>query len=304
MIPVIDLHCDALLQLHTMQPPSFESSQLAASGPALKSGGTKVQLFAIFIEPETHSETKFIHALEQAELFHEVVCRYPDVKTLRRWEDVRFLQPGETGAVLTLEGVDAIGGDIGKLRTLIQLGLRSCGLTWNDANLAADGVGEPRGGGLTLFGREIVSLLNEQKLWTDVSHLSRRGFFDLMKDAAFPVATHSNADAVHPHARNLDDEQLKALFDRQGLCGVVYSPEFIGGGTERLLRHVDHMLEIGGAKCLALGSDFDGLTEYPDGLENASCQQLLTKLLEQEFGRETAENICWRNAEAYMLQST
>ncbi|MFC4735822.1 dipeptidase [Bacillus daqingensis] len=303
MIPVIDLHCDALLQLHTMQPPSFESSQLAASGPSLISGGTKMQLFAIFIEPETHSETKFIHALEQAELFHSCVSQYPGMRAVQRWEDVHKLQKGETGALLTLEGVDAIGGDIGKLRTLIQLGLRSCGLTWNDANLAADGVGEPRGGGLTLFGQEIVSLLNEHKLWTDVSHLSKRGFFDVMRDAELPVATHSNADAVHAHPRNLDDEQLKALFERKGLCGVVYSPEFIGGGKEKLLKHVDHMLEIGGAECLALGSDFDGLTEYPVGLENASCQQLMAKLLEREFGKETAENICWRNAEAYMLRS-
>ena len=78
--------------------------------------------------------------------------------------------------MLTLEGVDAIGNDITKLNILYQLGVRSIGLTWNHANLAADGAGEPRGGGLTLFGKEIVRWNNEHHVLTDVSHLCERVF--------------------------------------------------------------------------------------------------------------------------------
>lgn len=101
--------------------------------------------------------------------------------------------------MLTLEGCEAIGESLTQLRTLLRLGVRSVGLTWNDANMVADGALEQRGGGLTRFGKEVVQLLNEQQCWTDVSHLSERAFWDVMELAHYPIASHSNAYTLCPH---------------------------------------------------------------------------------------------------------
>src|SRR5690606_3795964 len=94
---------------------------------------------------------------------------------------------------------------------LYRLGVLSLGLTWNKANLLADGASEPRGGGLTEFGREVVALNNKYGVLTDVSHLSERGFWDVIELAEAPFASHSNARALCDHPRNLTDEQIRAL---------------------------------------------------------------------------------------------
>ena len=143
----------------------------------LKIGNVKVQCFAIFIPPELKAEEKFQSALDQVDYFYtEVLAKNRFMKHIKKWKDFDSLGSDEIGAMLTLEGVDCIGNDLHKLSILYHLGVRSVGLTWNNANLAADGAGEPRGAGLTAFGKEIVAFNNHLKMLTDVSHLSKKPF--------------------------------------------------------------------------------------------------------------------------------
>src|SRR5690625_5741446 len=95
--------------------------------------------------------------MEQIDLFYtEIIRKNHKMKHIKEWNELDRMQDGEIGAVLTLEGADAFGNDLAKLRTLYRLGVLSIGLTWNNANLCADGAGEPRGGGLTLLGKEEI----------------------------------------------------------------------------------------------------------------------------------------------------
>src|SRR5699024_1394810 len=107
-----------------------------------------------------------------------VLGKNPQIKHIKKWEDFNHLNDDEIGAVLTLEGADAFGNDLMKLRQLYRLGVMSLGLTWNNANLCADGVGEDRLAGLSNLGKEVVQLNNEFKVLTDVSHLTEKGFWD------------------------------------------------------------------------------------------------------------------------------
>src|SRR5690606_20624849 len=124
--------------------------------------------------------------------------------------------------------------------------------TWNHGNLAADGVEEERGGGLTQLGKEIVKLNNQYQVLTDVSHLSERGFWDVMELADYPIASHSNARSLCGHPRNLTDQQAEALFQRGGMIHVVYNPPFIkeAGQTtiDDLIKHIDHFCALGGVQ--------------------------------------------------------
>ncbi|MBC8863078.1 membrane dipeptidase, partial [Escherichia coli] len=72
------------------------------------------------------------------------------------------------------------------------------------------GIMEERGAGLTRFGKDIIHLLNERKVFTDVSHLSVKAFWETLEQAEFVIASHSSAKAICAHPRNLDDEQIKA----------------------------------------------------------------------------------------------
>lgn len=267
----------------------------------LKRGGVMVQFFAVFVHPDVPSDQKWQYALEQIDLFYtEVIGKHPEMKHIKKWQDLDNLQAGEIGAVLTLEGADPIGNDLGKLRHLYRLGVLSVGLTWNHANLCADGAEEPRGAGLTSLGKEVVQLNNESGVFTDVSHLSVQGFWDVMECAKFPIASHSNARALCNHARNLDDEQIKGLFAHGGLMHVVFNPPFINEDSTKatlsdLIKHIDHLCALGGVKQIGFGSDFDGISHYVKHLEDASKYQNLIDALLNYYSADEVRGFAYEN---------
>lgn len=306
---IIDTHCDALLKLQVAKRNElfrgkpvrfFDAQELDTNFLRLQQGGVKVQFFAVFVHPELPDNEKWQHALEQVDLFYSEVLAQPLIKHIRSWEDIDTLGPGETGAVLALEGADAFGNDLAKLRHLYRLGVLSLGLTWNFANLCADGAGEPRGGGLTLLGKQVVQLNNDHRVFTDVSHLSVDGFWDVMELAEYPIASHSNARELCDHPRNLDDAQIEAMFSRNGLIDVVFCPEFINPGSQQatiedLLRHIDHLCALGGERHIGLGSDFDGIFDHVARLENAAAYPNLIEALQKRYSETQVEGFAFRN---------
>ena len=302
-LKIIDLHCDALLRLYQTQGEiKFkDAKELETNKERLKKGKVKVQAFALFVFPEVKAEQKFQVALDQIHYFYtDVLGNNPEMKLIKDWSDIENLQDDEIGALLTLEGVDAIGNDLQKLSILYQLGVRSVGLTWNNANLAADGAQEKRGAGLTSFGEEIVVYNNEHKILTDVSHLSEKAFWDVINVAKYPIASHSNSKAIMDHVRNLSDEQAKAMFEKDAMVHMVYCPQFVKDKEEvtidDLIEHIEHFCSLGGEKNIGLGSDFDGITKKIMNLEDASMQQnLLNELLKQNYSEEIVKGFAYEN---------
>ncbi|WP_010647883.1 dipeptidase [Oceanobacillus massiliensis] len=292
---IIDTHCDGLMKLQFAKrgqygyklPMHFRNAEaLDTNLERLKQGNVMTQFFAIFIDPDVPSDEKWQHALEQIDLFYtEVIGKNPEMKHIRSWQDLNGLTDGEIGAVLTLEGADAFGNDLMKLRQLYRLGVLSIGLTWNNANLCADGAGEPRGGGLTLLGKEVVKLNNQHGVFTDVSHSTVNGFWDIIELSDYPIASHSNARAICEHPRNLYDDQIKAMLAKNGLIHVVFNPPFINEDSETasisdFMKHIEHICSLGGVKQIGFGSDFDGISSFISNLENASdYQNLINELL-------------------------
>ncbi|QDP41834.1 dipeptidase [Radiobacillus deserti] len=306
---LIDTHCDALLKLqltkrlHMVNQTDLLSYQhdpkLDTNLERLKQGKVAAQFYAIFVEPDLPDNEKWQHALEQIDFFYNDVLPSPGMVHIREWNQLHDLKEGEIGAVLTLEGADAFGNDLTKLRTLYRLGVKSVGLTWNNANLCADGVGEPRGGGLTLLGKDVVKLNNEHRVFTDVSHLSIKGFWDVMDLADYPLASHSNARALCDHVRNLYDEQITAMFQNNGLIHVVFNPPFIKeDGTTTisdLIKHIDHMCALGGVKQIGFGSDFDGIGQFVEGLNHAGEYQNLINELMKHYKEEEVRGFAYEN---------
>jgi membrane dipeptidase len=301
-VNIIDLHCDALLKLWEGKGTLrfADARELQTNKLRLHTGQIKVQCFAIFIEPLIPSDQKFQAAMEQIDYFYkEVLGKNPDMVHIKEWTDLDNLKLGQIGALLTLEGVDAIGNDLTKLHILYQLGVRSVGLTWNNANLAADGAGEPRGAGLTLFGKEIVEFNNKHQILTDVSHLSDKGIWEVLELADYPIASHSNARALCNHPRNLTDEQAVAMFKKSGLIHVVYYPPFVKKDGEvkitDLLKHIDHLCSLGGVKHIGLGSDFDGISTFITNLEDASKSQNLIHELLKHYSEDEVRGFAYEN---------
>ncbi|MCL7747406.1 dipeptidase [Halalkalibacter sp. MEB205] len=300
---IIDSHCDALLKLWEHPERNYLTDvDIDANVERLKAGNVHVQLYAIFVEPFIKQDQKFQVVMEQIEIFYEKVLKSSSsIRHIKEWSDLSSLKEDEIGAILTLEGVDAIGDDLTKLSILYQLGVLSVGLTWNQANLCADGVGEPRGAGLSTLGKELVCLNNANKVLTDVSHLSINGFWDVMELAKYPVASHSNARYICDHPRNLYDEQIQALVQKQGYIGLVFCPDFVTSNEyatiKDLLLHVDHMCSLGAENYIGFGSDFDGISNKIIDLEHSGVYGNLIEELIKHYSASQVQKFVRGNFE-------
>jgi membrane dipeptidase len=286
---IFDAHCDVLYKMFMDQTIDFrKSSLLQVNGEQLLNTNAKVQCFAIYVPPQIHPDLMFSAALHMVDLFYEKVIKpNPFLKVITKSEEIDGLSDDEVGAILTLEGCDAIGKDLLKLKTLLRLGVTSVGLTWNNANDVADGALEERGGGLTQFGKEVVALLNESNTWCDVSHLSEKGFWDVIEWSNHPFASHSNCYSLCPHPRNLRNEQIKALIDRDSVIGVTFVPSFLSGQNSAsitdVLRHLEQICELGGEDHVGFGSDFDGTEQIVIDLTSLKDYHLLINELQKYY---------------------
>lgn len=187
---------------------------------------------------------------------------------------------GKKYAFLAVEGMDAIGDDLGGIDRYADLGVRVGMLTWNGENLLATGAGGDLYSGLTDLGWRAVRRMGERNILMDVSHLNDGGFWDVMKIAEGPViASHSNCRALCDVRRNLTDDQLRAIRDSGGVVGLNVHHAFVHTDREKqtaemLAHHAAHMAEVMGMEHVACGFDFCEYfgpgNEGADGLENCS----------------------------------
>ncbi|MFC3901025.1 dipeptidase [Aliicoccus persicus] len=305
---IIDTHCDALLKLQSDKRETYmfkkrnlnfsNSSEIDTNAERLKAGNVKVQFFAIFLSPAIPDNEKWQHALEQVDCFYDEILTQPNMVHIKHLSEINDLKDDEIGAVLTLEGSDAFGNDLMKLKTLFRLGVLSLGLTWNNANLVADGVGEKRLAGLTNFGFDVIDLCNEYGVLVDVSHLNENGFNDIIDRADRVFASHSNSRAVMDHLRNLTDSQITQIIEKGGMINLVFNPPFIKSGDcviEDLFPHIDRIIDLGGTDHIGLGSDFDGIFDYVKDLGHAGEYPNFVAKLEERYGHVLAEKITHLN---------
>jgi Zn-dependent dipeptidase, microsomal dipeptidase homolog len=300
---MIDFHCDVLSKLLEDREAEFSgpgAASLDVTYERLQEAGTALQVFAVYIPARLSGRIEPI--LESIDLFYEKVVSCGRMQPVRNRQELdACLNEGRIGAMLSLEGVDGLNGSLPALRLLHRLGVRAAGLTWNHANWAADGIMEPRGGGLTTEGRRLVEEMLKLDMLLDVSHLSERGFWELISLSPKPlIASHSNAREICGHPRNLTDDQIAALIGGGGMIGLTYVPWFITSGEEAaiddLLRHVDHICALGGAANLMLGSDFDGIDRHAAGLSHPGELYRLREAMMKRYGEELTEAIIGGNA--------
>lgn len=208
---------------------------------------------------------------------------------------------GELSVLLNIEGAEAIAGDLALLRNFYRLGVRMLGLVWNYPNQVADGAPEEgRNAGLTRFGRQVVQEMNRLGMLIDLSHITQKGFYDVLELSTQPVlVTHGNCRAMWDHPRNLTDDQIRELAARGGVFGISFVSTFMNKETATLSTvadHIDHVVQLlGNCEHVAYGSDFDGCTP-PPGLEDVTrLPHLTAELLRRGYGEQDLARILGGN---------
>lgn len=298
--PVFDGHCDTPVELWRKGESWNENSgqvslTQAACFPAY------VQFFAfctVWMDTPQTNEARF----EEIYTYFSRELQKTATPLCHSAADVsRVLQTGGSGALLSIEGAEAFGCEVGRLEELAARGVRMIAPVWNHANALAGSC--VTGGGLTAQGREFVRRAQRCGILVDVSHLSERGFWDVCELAERPiVASHSNARAVCGHVRNLTDEQFCALRDLGGTAGLNLYAAFLndtGCATmEDVRRQLEHFLELDGDGHLALGGDLDGCDMLPEGMHGLRDYEYLENCLKKwGFEAETIQNLFYKSLE-------
>jgi len=259
---------------------------------------TRIQALALFIPKDGMEQKPTVVERELAAL--------EQLKAQGFWQirSVEEAAPGEANVILTIEGGEAFGDDPAKAEDFDRLGVRMAALTWNNENRIAHPALSGSREGLTPFGRDVVRRMHHCRMAADVSHLNERGFWDLMDGPVCPMASHSCVRRLCDHPRNLNDDQLRALFAAGGFVGVNFYPTFLSEDSradiDRIIDHMAYMCDLGGEDCVGLGSDFDGIELYPEGMRTAAdVPRLIDRLRERGFGSAT-EKIAGLNFKRYM----
>lgn len=236
--PVIDGHNDLPWALRDAGLSSLDGVDLAGPVsfthtdlPRLRAGGVGAQFWSVYVPAELAGESAVITTLEQIDLVHRMIARYPDALELALTAaDVeRIMAAGKIASLLGAEGGHSIGGSPGVLRVLHALGVRYLTLTHNLNTPWADSATDiPASGGLTDFGREVVREAQRIGVLADLSHVSAGTMRDTLDIATVPVLfSHSSARVVTDHPRNVPDSVLERLAVNGGICMVTFVPAFV-----------------------------------------------------------------------------
>ncbi len=221
--------------------------------PRMRDGGIDAQFFAVCkARAVAQGDTDLLkQALDMIDGVHGAVRRYPDdLAQATTADEVRAaVSEGKIAAVIAIEGGYLIEDDLRLLRTYHRLGARSMTLTHGFHTSWADSAGigvslEPKHGGLTDFGREVVREMNRLGMMVDVSHVAESTLRDALEVSSAPLlASHSGCRALADHPRNISDEMIQALAAKGGVIHIVFFPLFIDPEKARMVRDLRPQIE-------------------------------------------------------------
>lgn len=238
--PVVDGHNDLMWALRVRVGYDLDaldvSRDQSASGlhtdlPRLRTGGVGAQFWSVWVPPKLAGDAAVVATLEQMDGVYGLVARYPDELALVVDADGLELArgAGRIASLIGVEGGHSIGCSLGTLRMMYALGARYLTLThWQNTPWADSATDEPRVGGLSAFGREVVRECNRLGMLADLSHVA-----ESTMDAALDVSgapaffSHSSARAICGHPRNVPDAVLGRVRDTAGVVMVTFVPGFL-----------------------------------------------------------------------------
>jgi len=252
--------------------------------PEWLAGGIAIVCGTIFVAParpglpeaHTYTTAEKAHILGQAQLdyYHRLADECDQITlvgtradldgVLTSWES----EIPQVGIVPLMEGADPIR-EPSEAEAWFERGVRLVGLSWAAGSRYAGGNAAP--GPLTDAGRELLAVMADLGLILDVSHLDEEAFFEAVdRFEGWVVATHANPRARVTGPRQLSDEMIRRLVERDGVIGIVPFNRFLRSAWSKgdpkdtvtvadVAAAVDHVCQVvGDAAHVGLGSDFDG----------------------------------------------
>lgn len=305
MFSIVDTHCDTMSELLDCKETLAKNKRMI-NVEMMKCFGSYVQFYAAYVNKKYKNPM-----LRCVEILDKAKCEINinGINLILNSTDLKnTIKSGKNGAVLTIEDARALCGKIASVRFFYDYGVRAITLAWNDDNEVTDGADSEKNSGLTAFGKEVVKEMNRLNMIVDVSHITEKGFYDVLETTKSPImASHSNCYSICCHRRNLKDEQIKALIKNDGImCINIYPPFLCENGdatTDDVISHIDYALSLGAEDNLGLGSDFDGIEKTPSDIKNLrEYERLFEKMLKMGYKMELIDKITNKNVVEFMTR--
>jgi membrane dipeptidase len=248
-VPLIDGHNDLpmqfrervknhLAQLDLRQDQSKLEKPLHTDIPRLRAGRVGGQFWSVYVSADVKGADALRDTLEQIDVVHRMAAMYPDAFAIALTADdiTRIHKSGRVASLIGMEGGHSIANSLGALRATYAAGARYMTITHSKNNDWADsGTDDPKHDGLSPFGKEVVREMNRMGMLVDLSHTSPATMHDALDVSEAPVIfSHSSARAVTDHARNVPDDVLQRIKEKDGIVMITFVPGFI---SEKVRQH-------------------------------------------------------------------
>ena len=292
MIPLFDLHCDTLVKAYEENYSIFSNSPLHLSFDKASHFSPFIQIMAIWTNDRLSDFEGFYQCLN--------IIKWANKINLPLVED--FNKLSSFSLILSIEDARIIENDLSRIDLLYNQKVRLITPVWKDASVI--GGAWNTNIGLSDFGKNAISHMLELGIVVDVSHSSKRTFYeilDLCKEYnCIPVATHSNSFSMCNHPRNLTENQIYSLLDLNSIIGISLAPEHLSSNhhacIDDVIRHIDHYLSLGAENSICLGCDFDGISSLPTGIKDVSSLSILFEKLYKLYGDTIVNKIFYGNS--------
>jgi membrane dipeptidase len=235
-----------------------------------KRNNIKLIIAAIFIDDEFLPEQALVNALDQINIIYDEVKKNSElVMIIKSKEDMNYaIDNSKIGIIMSLEGLEPIQTDINLLNIFNRLGVKAAGLVWSRQNLVADGsrfLGKSVNNGLSIWGFEVLKEMEKLNMIVDISHLNDAGNDDVFNEyKGNIIASHSNCREINNITRNLTDEQILNIKDKNGIIGIngcmpIVTKDFNYIDKENMIKilcdHINHIKELIGIDYIGIGLD-------------------------------------------------
>ena len=311
-ILIIDTHLDTPIQLYMQQDKkgSYEditkASSLHFDYDRAVSGGLNVPFFVIFTPPSAEEKgTAFEMAEELIQILEDIMNKNPDKFRLVKSPEEITKDRDVMQVVYGMENGAPIESKLSNIKLFSDMGINYITLAHSKSNHISDSSYDENKnwGGLSPFGREVVTEMNKQGVMIDISHVSDAAFYEVLRLTKTPViASHSSLRHFVPgFERNVSDDMLRELAKNEGVIQICFGSEFIAEKrkypklvvtVQDVADHIDRVKNLVGVDHVGIGSDYDGWRNFPIGLEDTSTYpNLIEELLKRNYSKEEIKQI-------------
>lgn len=304
---ILDSHCDTPMFFHKNIRFHTRDPHIKVDLHKMREGKQDATFMVAYLPQLGLSEAELLTATDQANdiltAMETMVKECEDyVSPAYTADDLyRLKAQGKRAIVPAIENGYAIGRDLALVEHFRRRGVAYMTLCHNGNNhICGSARYNEEGIGLTDFGREVVREMNRVGMMIDLSHAGERTFYDVLEASTQPVVcSHSSARALCDHPRNLTDDQLRAIAEKDGVVQVCLYGGFLCADRPATVKdavaHLQHMISVMGIRHVGIGTDFDGDGGITGCNDSSELLNLTRELLRAGFSHEDLRLIWGEN---------